>query len=146
MAYLLQNGRVVLTSPISSGRYGHLTEKGSFKILEKERTRYSSIYGKIVDSRGNTILADADADMSVPPGGEFIPAPMHYFMRFTAPTECMPGTCQAIPRRMAVFGCRNSTQLHSQCSQRWHSGNGSRENADGTLHVAIATDIPMGPS
>jgi hypothetical protein len=30
-----------------------------------------------------------------------------------APTECMPGICQAIQRHMAVFGCRNSTQLHS---------------------------------
>jgi hypothetical protein len=30
-----------------------------------------------------------------------------------APTECMPGICQAIQRPMAVFGCRNSTQLHS---------------------------------
>ena len=27
-------------------------------------------------------MADADADMRVPPGGKFIPAPMHYFMRF----------------------------------------------------------------
>src|SRR5439155_1008298 len=80
--YLLQNGRVALASPISSGRYGHLTEKGSFKVLEKERTHYSSMYGKIVDSRGNTIVADADADMPVPAGGKFIPAPMHYFMRF----------------------------------------------------------------
>ena len=82
-AYLLQNGRIVLASPISSGRYGHLTERGSFKILEKERTHYSSMYGKIVDSRGNTIVADADADMPVPRGGKFIPAPMNYFMRFT---------------------------------------------------------------
>ncbi len=30
-----------------------------------------------------------------------------------APTECMPAICQAIQRRMAAFGCRNSTQLHS---------------------------------
>jgi hypothetical protein len=30
-----------------------------------------------------------------------------------APTECMPGICQAIQRHMAVFGCRSSTQLHS---------------------------------
>jgi L,D-transpeptidase catalytic domain len=82
MAYLLQNGRVALASPISSGRYGHLTESGSFKVLEKERTHCPSMYGKIVDSRGNTIVADADADMSIPPGGKFIPVPMHYFMRF----------------------------------------------------------------
>jgi hypothetical protein len=33
-AYLLQNGRPVLATPISSGRYGHLTERGSFTILD----------------------------------------------------------------------------------------------------------------
>jgi lipoprotein-anchoring transpeptidase ErfK/SrfK len=82
MAYLLQNGRPVLASPISSGRYGHLTKTGSFTILEKERTHYSSLYGKIVDARGNTLVADADADMKVPAGGKFIAAPMNYFMRF----------------------------------------------------------------
>ena len=49
-AYLLQNGRPVLAAPISSGRYGHLTERGTFKILEKERSHYSSMYGKIVDA------------------------------------------------------------------------------------------------
>jgi hypothetical protein len=67
-ACLLQSGRVVRAAPISSGRYGHLTERGSFKILEKKRTHDSSMYGKIVDSRGNTIVADADADMAVPSG------------------------------------------------------------------------------
>src|SRR5207247_3913448 len=80
--YLLQNGRPVLASPISSGRYGHLTRTGSFTVLEKERSHYSSMYGKIVDANGNTVVADADADMQVPRGGRFIPAPMHYFMRF----------------------------------------------------------------
>src|SRR5215469_10617482 len=82
MAYLLQNGRPVFASPISSGRYGHLTKTGSFEILEKERTHYSSMYGKIVDARGNTVVADADADMQVPRGGKFVRAPMSYFMRF----------------------------------------------------------------
>ena len=62
MAYLLDNGRPVLAAPISSGRYGHLTHTGSFKVLEKERAHYSSMYGKIVDAHGNTVVADADAD------------------------------------------------------------------------------------
>jgi L,D-transpeptidase catalytic domain len=101
-AYLLRNGRPVLASSISSGRYGHLTKTGSFKILEKERTHYSSIYGKIVDARGNTIVADADADLAVPRGGKFVPAPMHYFMRFNRRTECTPDTCRATP---ASHGC-----------------------------------------
>ena len=63
-----------------------------------------------------------------------------------APTECMPGICQAIRRHMAVFGCRNIRDCILQCSQRWHSSHGSRKNADGALHGAIATDIPMGHS
>src|SRR5438132_6498442 len=81
-AYLIQVRRVVMQSPISSGRYGHLTETGSFKVVEKELNHHSSIYGKIVDAYGRTVVADADADMRVSRGGKFIPAPMHYFMRF----------------------------------------------------------------
>jgi L,D-transpeptidase catalytic domain len=102
MAYLLQNGRPVLASPISSGRYGHFTRTGSFKILEKEKTHYSSMYGKIVDTRGNTIVADADADMSVPRGGKFIPAPMHYFMRFWGADGMHAGYLPGYP---ASHGC-----------------------------------------
>jgi lipoprotein-anchoring transpeptidase ErfK/SrfK len=110
MAYLLQNGRVVLASPISSGRYGHVTERGAFKILEKERTHYSSLYGKIVDSHGNTIVADADADMTVPPGGKFIPAPMHYFMRFTGADGMHAGYLPGYP---ASHGCVRMPQQYA---------------------------------
>jgi lipoprotein-anchoring transpeptidase ErfK/SrfK len=102
MAYLLHDGRVVLASPISSGRYGHLTERGSFKILEKERTHYSSMYGKIVDAHGNTIVADADADMPIPPGKKFVPAPMHYFMRFSGADGMHAGYLPGYP---ASHGC-----------------------------------------
>jgi lipoprotein-anchoring transpeptidase ErfK/SrfK len=101
-AYLLDNGRPVLASPISSGRYGHLTRTGSFKVLEKERTHYSSMYGKIVDARGNTVVADADADMQVPRGGKFVPAPMHYFMRFTGADGMHAGYLPGYP---ASHGC-----------------------------------------
>lgn len=101
-AYLLQNGRPVLASPISSGRYGHLTRTGSFKVLDKERSHYSSMYGKIVDARGNTVVADADADMQVPRGGKFIPAPMHYFMRFNGGDGMHAGYLPGYP---ASHGC-----------------------------------------
>jgi lipoprotein-anchoring transpeptidase ErfK/SrfK len=110
MAYLLQNGREVLASPISSGRYGHLTRNGSFKILDKERTHYSSMYGKIVDARGNTIVADADADMPVPRGGKFIPAPMHYFMRFTGADGMHAGYLPGYP---ASHGCVRMPQEYA---------------------------------
>jgi len=102
MAYLLRDGRPVLASPISSGRYGHLTKTGSFKVLEKERNHHSSMYGKIADARGNTVVADADADMPVPRGGKFIPAPMHYFMRFTGADGMHAGYLPGYP---ASHGC-----------------------------------------
>jgi L,D-transpeptidase catalytic domain len=101
-AYLIRGRQLVMESPISSGRYGHLTETGEFKIIEKEKNHFSSMYGKIVDARGNTIVADADADMKVPPGGKFVPAPMRYFMRFHAATGMHAGYLPGYP---ASHGC-----------------------------------------
>ena len=101
-AYLIQNGRAILATPISSGRDGHLTETGSFKVLEKERSHFSTLYGKFVDGRGNTIVADADADMPVPRGCRFVPAPMRYFIRFNNATGVHAGYLPGYP---ASHGC-----------------------------------------
>ena len=112
-AYLVRGNRVVLASPISSGRSGHLTETGSFKIIEKELNHYSSLYGRIVDASGRTVVSDADADMKVQRGGRFIPAPMRYFMRFHAATGMHAGYLPGYP---ASHGCvrmpeQNATQF-----------------------------------
>jgi lipoprotein-anchoring transpeptidase ErfK/SrfK len=101
-AYLIRGRRIVLASEISSGRSGHLTETGSFKIIEKERNHFSSLYGKIVDRNGRTVVADADADMAVPRGGKFEPAPMRYFMRFHEATGMHAGYLPGYP---ASHGC-----------------------------------------
>jgi lipoprotein-anchoring transpeptidase ErfK/SrfK len=102
VALLLRGRGVVLESPISSGRYGHLTQTGSFKVIEKELNHHSSIYGKIVDANGRTIVADADVDMKVPHGGKFVPAPMHYFMRFHEADGMHAGYLPGYP---ASHGC-----------------------------------------
>jgi lipoprotein-anchoring transpeptidase ErfK/SrfK len=101
-AYLIRNGRVVLSTPVSTGRYGHLTGNGAFTIIEKELNHFSNMYGKIADARGNTIVPDADADMPVPPGGKFIPAPMRYFMRFDGANGMHAGYVPGYP---ASHGC-----------------------------------------
>ena len=101
-AYLIRGRGVVMQSPISSGRYGHLTEPGSFKVIEKERSHHSSIYGKIVDGYGRTVVADADVDMSVPRGCRFIPAPMPWFMRFHGADGMHAGYLPGYP---ASHGC-----------------------------------------
>ncbi|HVF70935.1 MAG TPA: L,D-transpeptidase [Chthoniobacterales bacterium] len=101
-AYLINGRRVVLATPISTGRSGHLTDSGSFKIIEKERNHFSSLYGKIVDRNGRTVVADADADMTVPRGGKFLPAPMRYFMRFDGAVGMHAGYLPGYP---ASHGC-----------------------------------------
>jgi lipoprotein-anchoring transpeptidase ErfK/SrfK len=101
-AYLIRGRRIVLASQISSGRSGHLTETGSFKIIEKERNHFSTLYGKIVDRTGRVVVADADADMAVPRGGKFLPAPMRYFMRFHGATGMHAGYLPGYP---ASHGC-----------------------------------------
>jgi len=60
------------------------------------------MYGKIVDANGNTVVADADADMQVPRGGKFIPAPMHHFMRFNGGDGMHAGYLPGYP---ASHGC-----------------------------------------
>jgi len=101
-AYLMRNGRLVLSTRICSGRPGHLAETGSFHVLEKERYHYSSLYGRIVDPYGRTILPDADADMPVPRGCKFVPGSMHYFIRFDASTGMHAGVLAGYP---ASHGC-----------------------------------------
>ena len=101
-AYLILNGRAVMSSPISSGRYGHLTATGSFKVVEKELNHLSSLYGQIVDARGRTIVADADTDTPVPRGCRFVPAPMRYFVRFNDAIGMHAGYLPGYP---ASHGC-----------------------------------------
>ena len=101
-AYLIRDGRAVLSTPISSGRYGHLTATGSFKVIEKERNHFSNIYGRIVDARGRTVVADADSDMRVPRGYRFVPAPMQYFVRFDGANGLHAGI---LPGYAASHGC-----------------------------------------
>jgi lipoprotein-anchoring transpeptidase ErfK/SrfK len=101
-AYLIRNGRAVLSTPVSTGCYGHLTETGSFKVIEKERNHFSTLYGRIEDAQGNTIVADADSDMPVPRSGRFVPAPMRYFVRFNNATGMHAGYLPGYP---ASHGC-----------------------------------------
>jgi hypothetical protein len=115
-AYLIRNGRAVLSTPISSGRSGHFTETGSFKVIEKERNHFSTLYGRIEDARGNTIVADADADMPVPRGCRFVPAPMPYFVRFNSATGLHAGYLPGYP---ASHGCvRLPEKMRSRSSTR----------------------------
>ena len=102
MARLLHDGGVVYESPISSGRPGHRTPVGNFAVLQKDEDHLSTLYGKIVDAGGRTVVLGADSGMAVPRGEKFVPAPMHHFLRFDGGTGMHAGYLPGWP---ASHGC-----------------------------------------
>jgi hypothetical protein len=100
--YLLYRDRAVMESPVSSGRPGHLTPAGTFRITNKDLNHVSSIYGRIVDRSGRTVVLDADVDMPMPAGTRFLNAPMRYFMQFAPEIGLHAGYLPGYP---ASHGC-----------------------------------------
>ena len=100
--YLLYHERAVAAAPISSGRPGHATPAGNFRITSKDLNHTSSIYGKIVDRYGRTVVADADVDMLTPAGTRFVNAPMRYYMEFAPGIGLHAGFLPGYP---ASHGC-----------------------------------------
>ena len=47
--YLMVGDQIYIDSPISSGKRGHETPTGSFRVMEKDPDHRSSIYGDFVD-------------------------------------------------------------------------------------------------
>lgn len=70
-------------STISSGKAGHGTPQGTFKILSKDIDHTSSTYGSIVDAAGNTLVSNYTAGEPVPAGGVYKGAPMNFGMQIT---------------------------------------------------------------
>lgn len=69
---------------VATGKEGYGTPAGNFTVVEKVVDKRSTLYGWIVDADGNVINSDADTRRDkAPPGGEFIHAPMPYWMRLT---------------------------------------------------------------
>lgn len=75
---------IVIDSPISSGKRGHSTPKGNFKIIQKDKDHRSSIYGDFVDRSGRVVRRGVSTRIdSAPSGTRYRGAPMKWFMRLT---------------------------------------------------------------
>lgn len=81
-AFLMNGDEVAMDYPISSGKSSRPTPPGDYKILEKEVDKSSNAYGKVYDAEGNRIYGK-ETPADVPEGGEFVGAPMPYWMRLT---------------------------------------------------------------
>lgn len=109
--YYYKSGKLVGISAISSGREGHDSPMGAFKVRKKEKEHASNLYGDFVDASGNVIVKNVDAKKDKPPEGtHFQGSSMPWFMEF-APgvgmhTGFLPGVpdshgCIRLPDRMA---------------------------------------------
>jgi hypothetical protein len=82
--FLMNGEDVVIDYPICSGVKSRPTPTGTFYILEKIVDKSSNRYGKILDIDGKVVNGDADVlSDPVPEGGQFVGAPMRYWMRLT---------------------------------------------------------------
>jgi lipoprotein-anchoring transpeptidase ErfK/SrfK len=82
--WLIVDTEVAIDSPISSGKRGHSTPSGDFRIKEKDLNHASNIYGNYVDRGGRVVRSGVSSRIdSAPSGTYFQGAPMKYFMRLT---------------------------------------------------------------
>jgi lipoprotein-anchoring transpeptidase ErfK/SrfK len=101
-AYLVENGRVILVSPIASGKEGRGTPTGTFRIISKDLNHQSGSFGLVTDSYGRIVDANATPASHIPSGCYYQPAPMPYFMEFSKYVGMHAGYLPGYP---ASHGC-----------------------------------------
>lgn len=92
---------LVIETQIASGKPGHTTPTGNYKITEKKVEKRSNIYGTWVDGNGEPV---AEGTIRKRPSGaaEFVGADMPYWMRFNGPIGMHIGY---VPDGPASHGC-----------------------------------------
>ena len=109
--FYYRGGKLVGISACSTGREGHDSPVGKFKVQKKDPTHASSLYGDFIDPSGNVVVKNVTYKVDVPPpGAHFQGSSMPWFMQF-APgvgmhTGFLPGVpdshgCIRLPDRMA---------------------------------------------
>ena len=101
-AYLVEQGRVTLVSPIASGKPGWSTPTGNFSIFNKDIDHRSRSFGSVVDTYGGVVNGNATPSSRVPRGCHYRPAPMPYFMEFSSAVGMHAGYLPGYP---ASHGC-----------------------------------------
>lgn len=101
-AYLLEDGKVSLISPIASGRDGWSTPTGNFSIISKDIDHRSQSFGSVLDGSGNILTSNATPGTYVPRGSHYRPAPMPYYMEFSQAIGMHAGYLPGYP---ASHGC-----------------------------------------
>lgn len=93
---------LVIETQVSTGKSGHSTSPGTFKISEKLPTKQSTLYGHWVNADGVTVPSNGSADSRPPGGVSFVGAEMPYWMRINGGIGMHIGY---VPDHPASHGC-----------------------------------------
>jgi lipoprotein-anchoring transpeptidase ErfK/SrfK len=104
-AHYTRGGRPIGWSYVATGKEGHGTPSGSYRITEKIVDKHSNRYGWIEDEFGNVTNGDAKPSTPVPAGERYMPAPMPYWMRLTSYGIGMHAGIIPKPGETASHGC-----------------------------------------
>ena len=102
-AYFYKGGKLAGMSPVSTGKPGHATPTGTFRISEKKINHRSNLYGHYVSPRGYVLRSNVDVRRHRKPAGSvFRGASMDYMMRVNGPVSMHAGYVPGYP---ASHGC-----------------------------------------
>jgi lipoprotein-anchoring transpeptidase ErfK/SrfK len=105
IATYTRGGRPIGWSYVATGKEGHSTPPGNYRISEKLVDKHSGSYGWIEDEWGNVTNGDATPGTRVPEGERYVPAPMPYWMRITGGGIGMHAGVIPKPGETASHGC-----------------------------------------
>jgi lipoprotein-anchoring transpeptidase ErfK/SrfK len=95
--------QIVGVSIVSTGREGHDTPPGKYRVTDKDKDHASSIYGDYVDESGQVIVPNVQNKKDPrPPGTVFRGAAMPYFLRIHGSIGMHAGYLPGYP---ASHGC-----------------------------------------
>ena len=100
-----RGGRFIGWCYVATGKEGHSTRDGQYRIMEKIEDKHSNKYGWIEDELGNVVDGDAKVGDRVGEGMIYVPAPMPYWMRLTSYGIGMHGGLIPEPGKPASHGC-----------------------------------------
>jgi lipoprotein-anchoring transpeptidase ErfK/SrfK len=102
-AYLYKGTTRVACSKISTGREGHNTPLGQFRVLQKDRDHHSSVYGYYADASGRPVKEGVDRRKTPKPANaHFVGASMPFFLEFSPGYGLHQGYLPGYP---ASHGC-----------------------------------------
>ena len=96
--YYYKGGKLVGISACSTGREGHASPIGNFKVQIKDEKHASNLYGDFVDANGVVVVKNVEFKKDIPPpGAHFQGSSMPWFMGFAPGVGMHTGFLPGVP-------------------------------------------------